>query len=295
VEGTEAIGVFAGAFDEPSTGFLRNVTAVASGLETIGVVSEFATSSGSYTLDAKNVIAAGSLWDLDTGAQATASAHIVASHSNFDMVGPDASITDAGGNQTAAPLFVDAADGNYREAPGSPTIDAGTGDLLLGALDPDGISRSVGSAPDIGAFEFAPAVSSPPSTTPPQIQSLALSPKSFRAARSGGAVASAKPRAKKPVGTNVSFGLSTGGQTQFSVERMTMRRRCVKQTPVKKNCERRTKLRTLKLGFTESGNAGLNRFRFTGRLGNRALAPGRYFLVGSAGGSVKRAAFRIVR
>jgi hypothetical protein len=38
---------------------------------------------------------------------------------------------------------------------------------------------------------------------------------------------------------------------------------------------------------------GANAFRFSGRLGGRALKPGRYRLVAKAGASVKRAGFRI--
>jgi hypothetical protein len=290
--GTEAFGVFAGTFDEPSTGFLRNVTAIASGLDSIGLLSEFTGASGSYTLDANNVIAGGELSDLDTAAQATASANIVVSHSNFDLAAPGASVIDAGGNESAPPLFVDAAGGNYREAPGSPTIDAGTGDLLLGALDPDGLPRTVGPAPDIGAFEFAPSAAS---AAPAQILSLALSPKSFRAGSSGGAVASVRGKAKGPVGTNVRFSLSAAGEAQFSVEKLSVRRKCVKEPPSNHGKKKCSKLKKLKHGFTVSGNAGRNSFKFTGRLGKRALAPGRYYLVGAAGAAVRRAAFKIVR
>lgn len=292
-QGTEAIGVLGGNSEEHNTGFLRNVTVIASGLETIGVLSEFLGSlPGSTTLDANNVIVGGSLSDLDTASPATASANIFVSHSNFDVVGLGASVTDAGGNQTAPPLFVDAGAGNYREAPGSPTIDAGTGDLLLGALDPDGLPRTVGPAPDIGAFEFAPSAAI---AAPAQILSLALSPKSFRAANSGGAVASVKGRAKGPVGTKVRFSLSAAAEAQFSVEKLIVNRKCVKEPPSSHGKKKCSKLKKLKQGFTVSGNAGPNSFKFTGRLGNRALAAGRYYLVGTAGAAVRRAAFKIVR
>jgi hypothetical protein len=51
--------------------------------------------------------------------------------------------------------------------------------------------------------------------------------------------------------------------------------------------------------FTHAGAAGANRFRFRGRIGGRALAPGRYRLVGSpprvgtTAGTPRRIAFRI--
>jgi hypothetical protein len=53
--------------------------------------------------------------------------------------------------------------------------------------------------------------------------------------------------------------------------------------------------------FVHQGSAGLNRFRFSGRLRNRKLAVGRYRLVAvatdAAGNrsAAKRRAFRIVR
>jgi hypothetical protein len=59
---------------------------------------------------------------------------------------------DGGHNQSAAPVFLD---DTHREAAGSPTIDAGTADAPdLGAFDPVGHPRIIGSAPDIGAFEY---------------------------------------------------------------------------------------------------------------------------------------------
>lgn len=88
-----------------------------------------------------------------------------------------------GTNQTAPPSFVDAAAADFRQLPSSPTIDAGTGFVGLGAFDLLGAPRSqprcIGGAPvpDIGAYEFTPteacpgsgAGSSPaPVQTPPQ-------------------------------------------------------------------------------------------------------------------------------
>ena len=69
------------------------------------------------------------------------------------------------GNQTAPPLFVDGAAGDYREAPGSPTIDAGS-PTGIGPLDLAGNPRALGPAPDIGAFEFVPPPRSPERSPP---------------------------------------------------------------------------------------------------------------------------------
>jgi hypothetical protein len=47
--------------------------------------------------------------------------------------------------------------------------------------------------------------------------------------------------------------------------------------------------------MSRAGIAGRNRLRFDGWIGGRALAPGSYRVVVSAGGATSRTAFRIVR
>jgi hypothetical protein len=93
------------------------------------------------------------------------------SHSNFSTVGlhgpgsVSATPTDEAGNQSTAPLFVDAPAGNYREEPSSPTHRAGDlGAVEPGDLDLDGnaLETTCDGSPyvDIGAYELAecPAV-----------------------------------------------------------------------------------------------------------------------------------------
>jgi hypothetical protein len=203
-------------------------------------------------------------------------------------------VIDGGANQTTPPLFVNAEGRNYHEAAGSPTIDAGIAGEL-GPLDLDGNPRILGPAPDMGAFE----TSNPVTVTPvAQLQSLKLSPTSFRAAKSGGAVVSAKKKSKGPVGTNVTYSLSLAGKVDFTVEQLTTGRKvgkkCVKQTPANKGKKKCDLAKRLSGGFSETGAAGQNGFKFSGRLGSKALKPGRYRLVGSAGDVVKRANFKIV-
>jgi hypothetical protein len=63
---------------------------------------------------------------------------------------------------TQTPVFL--GPGDYREAPGSPSIDAGSTTAAPGELDLDGNLRQIGSKVDVGAYEFvpdAPTVSTP--------------------------------------------------------------------------------------------------------------------------------------
>jgi hypothetical protein len=209
-------------------------------------------------------------------------------------------VIDGGGNQTAAPIFVDAENRNYHEAAGSPTIDAGIAGEL-GPLDLDGNPRVQGTAPDIGAYETL----NPPKALPvvAALQSLKVAPNAFRAAKSGGAVASARKKAKPkgPIGSTVTYSLAEGGAVtvKFSVEQLTTGRkagkRCVKQTAANKGKAKCTLAKKLSGGFSDEGKTGQNHFKFTGRLGSKALKPGRYRLVGSAGGVDKSAAFKILK
>jgi hypothetical protein len=64
---------------------------------------------------------------------------------------------DGGGNLTGDPLFVNAAAGDYRLAAASPCINAGALDGYAqddDAVDLDARPRVLGSAPDIGAYEY---------------------------------------------------------------------------------------------------------------------------------------------
>ena len=139
---------------------LLNVTAFGG---SAGVLAR-GTDGATATLNAKNVIAEGT--DADAAAFTLApgdTATIVLEYSNYDTKqefdGGDASVTDPGTptNQTAAPLLVDPAGGDFHQLLGSPTINAGATDPDLGVLDIDGDPRMQGGAPDIGADEFVPA------------------------------------------------------------------------------------------------------------------------------------------
>jgi hypothetical protein len=134
---------------------LRNVTTMATGLLATGVRCE--VEAGAATL--VNTLVRGGFRDIDASSK---DARCSASFSNFrSAVSPGVSF--GLGNQQTTALFRDAA-GDLRPAAGSPTIDAGAADALLGAVDPAGCPRTLGGAPDIGAYEFADA-SQPCATT----------------------------------------------------------------------------------------------------------------------------------
>jgi len=170
------INISAGAANHAVT--LRNVTALGGG----NGVSYGASGSGlNFAVDAKNVIADGGTNDVYASAQGGASVVITLANSNYATQlettvggGVAATITDpgTGTNQTAAPVFVDAANGNFHQGASSPTLDAGVQDASTGTQDIDGeprAQRSTGGCPevvDIGADERGTLLEcDPPETT----------------------------------------------------------------------------------------------------------------------------------
>jgi hypothetical protein len=148
--------------------------------------------------------------------------------------------------------------------------------------------------------DVTPTVPGPPPQSillPIVISKLKLKPRTFRAARSGATVARRRP----PIGTRVSYRLSVDATVAFRFERAKKGRKrgakCRKpgRPPRGRRCTRYVRVRG---AFKVGGTAGSNSFRFTGRVGDRRLARGRYRLIAtpSAGGktgSPVRARFRI--
>lgn len=168
--GTNAGALVAVGVDSTS-GYARNVTAVATGSGTFGALALNLGSSGTVELDARNVVAEGPT-DVGTGA-GTGTKVVTLSHSAYSTTFPPnsalSSITPAGTamNIVAPPLFVSATD--YHQLAASPTRNAGAADSRTGTLDIDGEAR-VQAAIDIGADEFTEPVVNPPppdDTTPP--------------------------------------------------------------------------------------------------------------------------------
>jgi hypothetical protein len=292
--GTNSVALATSGFSL-ATATARNVTAIATGTGSKAIVVSCGACFPPFfeSLEMKNVIAEGVAADLEfSGTEAKASV----GNSNLTLpASPPAPVTNLGGNQTAPPVFVNAAAGDYREAAGSPTIDAGATDKI-GTLDLEGNPRTIGVAPDIGAYEFVP----PP---PPVgvITSLKIRPKAFKAVNAGGAIFSkAGKKGKAPVGATVTYGLTAAGTISFTVERPVQGRKigkkCKPQTSKNKNGHKKCPFfKPLKGGFAQSGNAGTNSFKFSGRPAGKALPPGAYRLVGSAGGATKKASFATVK
>ena len=69
----------------------------------------------------------------------------------------------------------------------------------------------------------------------------------------------------------------------------------MKQTAANKAHKKCSLFKPLKGSFSVAGAAGPNSFKFSGKLGGKALKPGSYRLTGSAGGAAKKAAFKIVK
>lgn len=147
---------------------LRNVTAISKEPNAPGLVVS-AAAGANMTLDGRNVITEGTGYDAFASASAGSTAAIALANSNyasFDATsGASVTSNTTAGNQAAPPLFADFVGNNFRQAAGSPTIDAGAADSLTGSLDVDGNARTLdgragcpnAALPDIGAYE-APAV-----------------------------------------------------------------------------------------------------------------------------------------
>jgi hypothetical protein len=174
----------------PASATLRNDTLIASGAGGVAVMAK-ALSPASMSLTLSNTIARGAGADIVavTGSDPTSDATVTADHSNYSTVkiengggGSTTSVTPAGSgtNQTGAPLFADAAAGDFHQLPGSAaTIDRGENSALDGIADLDGNPRalpgtlgcSATPAPaitDIGAYEYVPPFPPcPPALRPP--------------------------------------------------------------------------------------------------------------------------------
>ncbi len=141
---------------------LRNVTAVGGTVTAILALGRDRCGCAAVVNTLTNVIArSGGGQDLIGESQDGVSLTINVTYSSYATVTErgDTSrvvINGASTNQAAPPLFVNPAAGDFHQAPGSPTVDAGVTDAANGETDVDGDPRAIVTT-DIGADELLPA------------------------------------------------------------------------------------------------------------------------------------------
>jgi hypothetical protein len=154
------------AIETDGSNTLRNDTAIGGTGAAIKAFGRSGCGCSAATDTVVNVIARSTAGgpDLEVTSDGNVSMTINVSYSNYlttrmNGAGAPAQTLVNGGatNQTAAPVFVDPANGNFHEAGGSPTIDGGLNDPANGSADLDGDPRFAGGKTDIGADEVVPA------------------------------------------------------------------------------------------------------------------------------------------
>lgn len=298
-----------GITGNPVTYEVRNVTAITTAATGYGV--HVGQSNKTTTMNVTNTIARGVTADVSaTAGLAGGRATMNIAASNFttqDTAGTGTGVIAQGtGNQVGgdAPRFVDAAAGDFRQADGSRTIDAGVTASGNGPLALGGTPREVGRTTDIGADEFVPA---PPAPAPPAAPAPTAdpSPDPGVAGSAGGGPKRAETDTLAPTLSTVRlarrwrtsarlrFVLSEPGVVTARISSMTTTR-CGKPTP----CRR---LRPRGRITLRAATAGRQTLRLSRRLAGRRLAPGLYRVelsaVDAAGNQAvaKRLTFRISR
>jgi hypothetical protein len=147
-------------------------------------------------------------------------------------------------------------------------------------------------------FTTASSTQPPPPPLDVAVTGLKVSPSMFRAARSGASVTTSAIRNR--VRTRVSYTLSDAASVRFAVERSSVGRRvdgrCVRSTRSNASRTRCTRYVRVSGSFARTRGAGTDRFTFSGRMGGRALKPGRYRLLVTPGaGRTARATFRVIK
>ena len=297
---------------------IRNVTAIAAGSNSHAIRIESASPGNQPNLLARNVIARGVYAGMviQPGKPDPACAGMpgsciypdyvpgTAGRSHSNVGSALGGVQDLGGNLSGPPGFMDAAAGDYRLAPGASSIDAGTADPLNGPLDYFGQPRTLGAAPDMGAYEFDPGT--PPAGPPPDVDTTApllanakVTNRVFARTRKATPV---DARAKR--GTAFVYSLSEAAVVTIKLQRRVAGRRkggrCVK--PTRKLARAKRCNRYVTAGkLTRAGVPGKVSVPFSGRIGKRALPLGSYratlTAADLAGNRSKpsRLAFRIVR
>src|SRR3954447_3279864 len=189
---------------------LRNDTLVAPGATGRGL-SITTDSGGVITLNVANVIARGGANDIFLNQVGASDLIATIDHSNYATISNTGAELSETSRQTAAPSFVDAAAGDFREAPGSPTIGAGVNSPANGSFDLQGFPRVINGTTDIGAYEFDPFAGVTIDTRKTKV-------KKGRARVRVTCPASAPPPCAGTLKLTFALGYSTAGFTTFSLQ-----------------------------------------------------------------------------
>ncbi|HJZ35649.1 MAG TPA: hypothetical protein VJ204_05175 [Solirubrobacterales bacterium] len=298
---------------------LFNVTAVG----TVAGIEMTAGQQAAVNVYAKNTIALGHTSVITKSTNpGGAGVNINFSHSNFATVEAtgETFITPntAEGNQSAPPVFVDEAAGDYRELPTSPTRWAGTLQELSGTTDLAGQPRTVScegqTLVDIGAYQLQEC----PPPKEPETPEEGETPK--EPGTPGGGSGGSGSGGSGNSGSGGSNSSAPTGSTQSvtappapvtpRLSALTLKpRRFAKRTTIAftlsapasvklevlaRRRAKGKKPRLVTLGrLTKAGVAGPNKLAFNGRLKGKPLAPGTYTLRATAAGSSVSTTFTI--
>jgi hypothetical protein len=308
-----------------SGGWLRNLTAIATGSGSRGLYI-IASGDTSATTDVRNSILRGDDKDVFvdqtvpgqgdpdciptfpptciTYVPPSTAGTLVIGNSNFrtTQVGSGGTLTGAGGNSNANPMFANTEAADLHLSPGSPAINAGADFPENGSQDLDGAARKQGGAVDMGAYEFPiPVVE--PDVTRPLVTGLGETNKVFAVGRAPTPVAAPAKRHRR--GTTFVFRSSEAGTATLKISRAHPGRRrgkrCVKPTRKNRRAKRCTRYIAVKPSLKRAVATGATAVPFSGRIGRRALKPGKYrvtVVVADAAGNRSKPrsiGFRVVR
>jgi hypothetical protein len=189
-------------------------------------------------------------------------------------------------------LFFDAANDDYGLPASSPARDTGRTGLGPGesATDILGDPRFSGARHDQGAYEFQVAAGKPPppadplDTTAPTVGGARFSPATFAVGKGP----TPKTAAKVKRGTTFSIRLSEPATVRIEFQRAAKGKRskgrCRKPARKLRRARRCTRYVKVKGAVLTRRNlpAGPNKIKFSGRIGRKALKPGRYRAVTTA-------------
>jgi hypothetical protein len=119
-----------------------------------------------------------------------------------------------------------------------------------------------------------PTTTTTPDTTAPAITGLKVTPATFRVSAKRTAISARKKKA--PKGTKIKFTLSEAAKVSLKIQRKSTGHRKGSKCLAKRRTGKRCTLYKTKGTLRRNGRAGANSVAFSGRIGARKLAKGRY-------------------